>query len=786
MSTLQKRRNVGVTEPSPAYIAAFHGQRDWLRATLSSMGDAIIITNTAEQVTFLNRVAESLTGWTLPESLGKPLDSLFRLLNEETRQTVENPAARALREEGVAGLANHSLLVAKDGTERLIDESAAPIHNEKGSVAGVVLVFRDITERRQAERVLAKALQYADDIIATLRQPFVVLDHDLRVKTANRSFFAAFHISPEETENRFLFDLGNHDWDIPALRGLLADVVSQARSFQDFEVEHEFPALGRRTMLLNARPFPPDTEHPELLLLAIEDVTKHRRSEEALKHSEACFRRLFETAQDAILLLDARTGEITDANPYIQQLMGYSHAEFLGKQLWELGVFEDAEAIRSAFRELQVLGYIRFDHLPLRTKSGQRAEVEFICNVYEVDHNPVIQCNIRDISDRVRLLKQTQEQAVALSDLHRRKDEFLAMLSHELRNPLAAVSNCVQLLDLQKGSEDPIQREVYTIIERQVGQLTLLVDDLLEVSRITTGRIQLRRERIAVSSIVKAAVETARPLIAQGTHELTMSLPPQTIWLYADAARLEQAVVNLLTNAAKYTEAGGHIWLSVQQEGDQAVLRVRDTGVGIAPELLPRIFDLFMQSERSLARSQGGLGIGLSLVQRLVELHEGTVSVSSSLGHGSEFVVRLPVVANDAPQPPARLTAALPTVRPLRVLAVDDNVDANKVLATYLNALGHDVRTACDGPTGLSAALDYRPDVVLLDIGLPGMDGYEVAKRLREQSILGHVVLVAMSGYGQEAARQHSHAVGFDHHLVKPADLRLVQQVLASVVQKAI
>jgi CheY-like chemotaxis protein len=280
-------------------------------------------------------------------------------------------------------------------------------------------------------------------------------------------------------------------------------------------------------------------------------------------------------------------------------------------------------------------------------------------------------------------------------------------------------------------------------------------------------------------------VETARPLMDQRGHELTVALPPQPIWLDADAARLEQVVVNLLTNAAKYTDKGGHIWLTVQQEGDECVLRLRDTGVGIAPELLPHIFDLFTQAERTLNRSKGGLGIGLALVQRLVEMHRGRVEVYSALGQGSEFVVRLPVVLAPAPQPPSTPTeTAKPTGPSLRVLVVDDSVDTAQTMAMLLKASGHDIRTAHTGPAALEAALDFRPNVVMLDIGLPGLNGYEVAKRLRQQPVLHNIVLVAMTGYGQETDRQHSQEAGFDHHLVKPAEFSKVQQILATVSEK--
>ena len=316
--------------------------------------------------------------------------------------------------------------------------------------------------------------------------------------------------------------------------------------------------------------------------------------------------------------------------------------------------------------------------------------------------------------ERLRLLNKLRE-----SD--HLKDEFLAMLSHELRNPLAPILNAVQILRLQRG-ESRLQQEAGAIIERQVGQLVHLVDDLLEVSRFSTGRIHLRREQLDMRAVVADGVETARPLIEQRRHTLAVHLPPSPIWIDGDSTRLEQVVVNLLNNAAKYMDEGGQIGLSLQQEGKEAVLQVRDSGVGIAPDVLPRIFDLFTQAERSLARSQGGLGIGLALVKRLVELHGGKVAVASALGQGSEFVVRLPVVPTAEPRPPSPPTEkAQPTGPSLRVLVVDDNEDTVASLALLLTESGHDARTAPDGPTALQAALDFRPDVALLDIGLPGL-----------------------------------------------------------------
>jgi PAS domain S-box-containing protein len=514
----------------------------------------------------------------------------------------------------------------------------------------------------------------------------------------------------------------------------------------------------------------------------IEDITDRRQAETALRASEVQYRRLFQSAKDGILILDAITLKIIDANRFITDLLGYSQDELLGKELWQIGFFRDKSDSQAAYRELQERGYVRYDHLPLETKNGETAEVECVSNVYLADNRAVAQCNIRDISERSKLERTLQEQTEALADLHHGKDEFLAMLSHELRSPLAPISNAVRLLRLYKN-EDPIQQRVRSIIERQVVQLTRMVDDLLEVSHITTGRIQLRNAVVAMSAIVEHAVETTRPLMDQRKQELEVSLPPDLIWLYADADRLEQVAVNLLANAAKYTDEGGHIWLNVSREGDECVMRLRDTGVGIAPELLPHVFDLFVQAEQSLERTRGGLGIGLALVQRLVELHGGRVEVHSILGTGSEFVVRLPVAAAPAAaslQPPLiRVQTTYAAPRVLRVLVVDDNVDTADSLTLLVDLSGYAVRTAYDGPTALQAAIEYRPNVVLLDIGLPGLTGYEVATRIRQQAALEGMVLVAITGYGQESDRQLALEAGFDHHLVKPVDFDKVQLILA-------
>jgi signal transduction histidine kinase/CheY-like chemotaxis protein len=375
--------------------------------------------------------------------------------------------------------------------------------------------------------------------------------------------------------------------------------------------------------------------------------------------------------------------------------------------------------------------------------------------------------------ERLRLVKE-------LRDTDRRKDEFLAMLAHELRNPLAPIRNAVQVLRL-RGPLEPALQSARDMIDRQVGHMVRLVDDLLDVSRISRGKITLRCEPVELAGVVASAVESSRPLIEARRHDLQVELPAGPVRVQGDHTRLAQLVLNLLNNAAKYTPEGGHIRLAVSTMDHQAVVQVRDDGVGIVPELLPKVFDLFTQAERTLDRSQGGLGIGLTLVKKLTEMHGGTVEAhSAGPGRGSEFVVRLPLLAerrSAGSGPGANGQLVKSSAR--RILVVDDNVDAADSLAVLLRLLGNDVRIAHDGPAALEAAGAYWPDVVLLDLGLPRMSGYEVCRRLRDGQFANGPLVVALTGYGQDEDRRRTREAGFDRHLVKPVNPDELREVLA-------
>jgi signal transduction histidine kinase len=421
-----------------------------------------------------------------------------------------------------------------------------------------------------------------------------------------------------------------------------------------------------------------------------------------------------------------------------------------------------------AVRALETLGNVTLLELPVRVAtlvSTLRA---------------ALRARRRQYQSRAHLAER-ERVAEELKDAAHRKDEFLAMLAHELRNPLAPVRNALHLMRRQFAG-DAVLAQTGTMMERQVAHLVRLVDDLLDVSRITRDKIELRKEPLDLRAVVSRVVESVRPALDERGHHLEVALPAEPVWVDADPARLEQVLENLLSNAGKYTPPGGHIRCAAGREGGEAVIRVQDDGIGIRPEMQARVFDLFQQADRVPGRVSEGLGLGLTLVRRLVQLHGGTVVVhSAGPGRGSQFVVRLPLAAEavgrakeSAPSPaPAR-------GRPLRILVVDDNVDGAKTLAALLRLEGHEVQVAHDGPAALEAAAAFRPETVLLDIGLPkGMDGYEVARRLQELPVARQTFLVALTGFGQEEDRLRSRAAGFRDHLVKPVDPEVLRGVLA-------
>jgi PAS domain S-box-containing protein len=524
--------------------------------------------------------------------------------------------------------------------------------------------------------------------------------------------------------------------------------------------------------------------------LEINALLRHREAEarREAEHQKRLLYSLFMQAPVLIAILRGPNHIVELANPPVCEVWGLPEHEVLGRSILDaLPVLRD-QVFEKLLNDVYRTGvpytgretpaqlerasgvtetvYFNFVYSPFRNLQG---DVEGIF---------VIASNVTDqvvARQQVDLLREQAEGA------NRAKDEFLAMLGHELRNPLSPILTALQLMKLRGHDDSERER---TVIERQLGHLTRLVDDLLDVSRIARGKVELKEEVVEIAEVVAKAIETASPLLEERQHALTVDVPRHGLTVKGDGVRLSQVVSNLLANAAKYTPAEGHITVAAARDGGDVVLRVRDTGIGIAPEALPRIFDLFVQGRQAIDRAQGGLGLGLSIVRSLVERHGGSVSAASAgAGRGSEFTVRLPQADVSAGRGGATADAEVSRsghsrAPGLRVMVVDDNEDAAEMLVAALSLRGYDVRAAHDGPSAIELAKAFQPHVAFLDIGLPVMDGYELARRLPQIEGQEGLHLVAVTGYGQDTDRQKAHAAGFARHLVKPVDLAAVEKVL--------
>ena len=633
-------------------------RREVFRVTLRSIGDAVITTDIAAHVTYLNEVAESLTGWSLQEALGQPLERVFPIVNEATHAPVENPALRALREGIVVGLANHTVLVRKDGRECPIDDSAAPIRNEEGHVSGCVLIFRDVSAQRLIER-------------------------------------------------------------------------------------------DRASQLLTAR-----------LLASI-----------------------VESSNDPIIS-KSLDGIIQSWNVAAEHLFGYTSAEAVGQHISLIIPPErlaEEDRIIARLKAGQKIEHYETERL---RRNGENITVSLTISPIKDNEGNVVGASkiVRDVTEQKRLEDNLRRLAADLSEADRRKNEFLATLAHELRNPLAPMSNMLAVLKRADGDPQVVRR-AHETIERQLAQMVRLVDDLLDLNRITHDRLDLRRSEVELSSIVQQAVEVARPLVDSAGHELVIDLPDEPIRLNADRARLAQVFGNLLNNSAKYTKDEGVISLTARTVDGDVVVTVKDNGAGIPADKLDTIFDMFMQVDSTSDQSRGGLGIGLTLVKRLVEMHGGSIEPrSAGEGLGSEFVVRLPILAPSAGSGPddavaGRSSGGSQSQR--TVLIVDDNRDSAESLAMLLEITGNKTYVAHDGEEALEAAQRYHPDVALVDIGLPKLDGHEVCRHIREQPWGKDIILIALTGWGQEDDRRKSQAAGFNGHLVKPIDYDQLLELLS-------
>jgi PAS domain S-box-containing protein len=666
-------------------------REEWFATTLRSIGDAVIVTSDQGRVTFMNTVAERVTGWTAGEADGRPLREVFPIFSEVTGEPVAPPVERVLREGVIVGMVNHTVLHDRAGRAVSIDHSAAPIRDPSGTITGVVLVFRDVSaERRGAHRrefladateMLARSLDYETTLRSVAAAAVPVLADwcaiDLLGDDGRLERVAAAHVDPEKQpvllEMARRHPLGSGDGPGPG-RILRTGAPEHLREVPPQIIDD----AGR------------DPEH----LAMLRALAPRSYLGVPIKRGDAVIGALTLATQDPHRLYER----------------------------------EDLATARE-----------------LAERAGAAIE-------------------------RARLYREAQH-------ANRTKDEFLAVLGHELRNPLAPILTALQLMQVQGPK---VYERTHAIIERQTRHMVRIVDDLLDVSRITRGKLELQLETVRIADVISRAIEMISPAIAGGAHQLAIELD-DTLVVRGDPARLAQVFANLLANSAKYTDKGGRIAVEARRDGAHAVVVVRDNGMGIAPEMLPHVFELFSQERQAIDRASGGLGLGLAIVRSLVEQHGGAVSArSEGLGKGSEVEVRLPVL----PAAPAAVRAASaasaasaarashpapPDRAAMRVLVVDDNADALDLLGLGLQNLGHEVHTAGDGDAAIALAARVLPELAVLDLGLPGMDGYELARRLREAS--PSIKLIALTGYGQEGDRARTADAGFDEHLVKPASI---------------
>jgi len=678
-----------------------------------------------------------------------------------------------LQEGVVVGLANHTVLIARDGTERPIDDSAAPILDDSGSMIGAVLVFRDVTQRKRAEENqarLAAIVECSDDAIVSKSLDGVV-------RSWNAGAERLFGYTAAEAIGQSITII------------LPPDRLDEERSILERlrrgeRIEHfETVRVAKNGRLLNiSLTISPIRDGEGRITGASKvarDITHRTEVEAALRRSEERYRTLFTSLNEGFCVIEMlydgdRTVDykFVEANPAFELHTGFKDA--VGRTIRELVPDHDGHWF-------EIFARVAATGEPTRFMREAKATGRWYdVSVYRPGgpESRRVAILFNDITER----KGAED---ALREADRRKDEFIALLAHELRNPLAPIRNGLQVMRL--GSTDPYAvSQARAMMERQLGHMVRLIDDLLDVSRIGRNKMELRRSHVTLADVVASAVETSRPLIDAGGHRLFVSIPPDPIVLDADLTRLAQVFGNLLSNSSKYTPHGGHIWLIAERQENEAVIDVRDDGIGIPKDSLVSIFNMFSQVDRSIERSTGGLGIGLALVKGLVEMHGGSVTAEcAGPGRGSTFTVRLPVVQRvaDPATDDSLQRVRFGEERKRRILVVDDNSDSATSMAMMLTLVGNDVRIAKDGVEGVEVADQFRPEVILMDVGMPNLNGYEAARQIRQKPWGSAVTIIALTGWGQEGDRAQSREAGCNGHLVKPVSLPDLHQFLTTVVE---
>jgi PAS domain S-box-containing protein len=749
-----------------------------MRSVVDHVLDAIITINAQGMITTFNRAAERIFGYPAEEVIGK---NVKMLMPQPYHREHDSYIGNYLRtgQAKIIGTGREVVGQRKDGSTFPMELAISEFRLADGRYfTGIV---RDITARKRAEAELREAEERMRSVVNYVVDGIISINAQGIITTFNRAAQTIFGYAAEEVTGKNVKILmpepyrGEHDNYIGNyLHTAVAKIIGIGRE-----------VTGRRK---DGSTFPMELAISEFRLGdgryftgIVRDITERKRAEKELREAEERMRSVVNHVVDGIITIDER-GSIESFNPAAEKVFGYLRSEVLHRNVKMLmpepyhGEHDGYIANYQRTGQRKIIGIGR--EVIGRRKDGTSFPMELAVSEFHIGERRFFTGIVRDITERKKLEDQLRQRVDDLAQADRQKNEFLAMLGHELRNPLGPMRNALFMLKLARSDTAALD-EAQGLIERQLQHLVRLVDDLLDVSRIIRGRIELRRDRVDVATAIRRAVETAQPVIDANGHVLELSLPERPVYVMGDLIRLSQVISNLLGNGAKYSTKPGRIAIALMHEENDAVVTVEDDGEGIPPELLPRIFELFVQGDHTLARSQGGLGIGLTLVRRLIEMHGGNVAVESpGRGRGSRFTVRLPTVA--VPSHAAAGEGAAPTAlgASRRVLVVDDNVDAANSIAKVLQLFGHHVQCVYDGPGALSAADEFRPDVVVLDIGLPGMDGYEVARRLRASPTFERVPIVAVTGYGQDEDRGRSRQAGFNEHLAKPVDPEALHKLI--------
>lgn len=714
---------------------------------------------------FVNESWSAMTGLTPEQAVGS---GWIAAVHPDDRQRVVSGWKKAVQA-GVASDAEYRFL-RPDGAVSWLQGNAVPFRGPEGEVFGYIGTVMDITDRKRAAEELKRTQEQLQQVTDTMAVAVMRCAADHRYEWVSVGCTTLLRKPREDIVGRAIPEvIGEEAYSI--IRPYIERVLAGERV--EYEAFVEYQDIGPRWIKASYVPTYGDTSTPDGWVAVVIDVTEEKRKEEAIRTSEQLYRAIGESNDYGVWVCDPEGRNIYASESFLR-LVGMTQEECsnLG---WVNALHpDDVGETTRAWNEC--------------VRTGSNWDLEHRFRGVDGKWHPILARGVPVRNDRgeitawaginldISRLKKVEDE---LREADRRKDEFLAILAHELRNPLAPIRTGLELMRLA-GDDQTLVEEVRTTMERQTQQMVRLIDDLLDVSRITRGTVELRKCRADLASVIQSAVETARPAIDEFGQRLTVSLPKHPIILDADPTRLAQVISNLLNNAAKYMTQGGTIELIARRQEDTAIISVKDSGVGIPAEMLDRIFEIFTQVDRSQEHSFGGLGIGLTLVKRLVEMHGGTVEAHSpGPGQGSKFVVRLPIVVGPLRSEPSENDEGLASSGKRRILVADDNEQAAKILAMLLQALGNEVRVARDGEETLQMADEFRPDIVLLDLGMPKLDGYETARRIREATWGKNMVLAALTGWGQEEDKRRTKEAGFNHHFIKPVELSTLEQLLA-------